>query len=495
MLGATKTLLAATAAVGLLAQEADAEILIGVIGPMTGLYATFGEQMMRGAGQAVEDINESGGVLGQRVVLEVRDDGCDPRLAAAVAEQLANAGAVFANGHFCSGSSIPASGVYHEDDILQISPASTNPQLTEQGFDNVFRVSGRDDEQGPLAADHVVDNALGELIAIVNDGSAYGQGLAEAFRAQLNQRGVQEQLDLTIAAGQRDFTALIAQMAAAGIDLVYFGGFHPEAAQFVRQAAEQGLRIRLVAGDALVSDEFLAIAGPAGEGTLLTFGPDPRRNPAARSVVQEFIDQGYDPAGYTLYAYGATQAWAQAVEAAGTLDLAAVTGQLRGRRFDTVLGRVEFDDKGDTIGPDYVLYEWRDGQLEELERRVRIEARAFVPGDLPRGTPWRLRRRGRASRRSTHRPAGPGDLHARIRTVLHAPGGRGAGDGRRRRRRAGACSSQSKGQTDPRICARCSGRRQAKQSRQRRDQERLPSSQSARSGIGRGPRGGSRADR
>jgi branched-chain amino acid transport system substrate-binding protein len=284
-------------------------------------------------------------------------------------------------GHFCSGSSIPASQVYNEEGILQISPASTNPQLTEQGFDNVFRVSGRDDEQGVIAADHVVDDQLGKRIAVVSDGSGYGDTLADAFLAELNQRGAQELLDRKIASGQTRFAGLVEQMKKLRIDLVYFGGFHTEAALLARQANERGLEIQLVSGDALATNDFWTIAGAAAaEGTLITFSPDPRKNSAAASVVEEFNDQGYDPEGYTLYTYAAIQVWAEAVEAAGTTDLASIIEQLRAGRFATVLGTVRFDHKGDVRGPSYILYRWSNGLLEEVARRVRIEVRAFVPG-------------------------------------------------------------------------------------------------------------------
>ena len=166
MPGFTKSLLAASAVVALSAGTAQADIVIATAGPMTGQYAIFGEQMQKGAEQAVKDLNAAGGVLGEQLVLQVGDDACDPKQAVAVANQMVNEGVVFIAGHFCSGSSIPASQVYNEEGILQISPASTNPQLTEQGFDNVFRVCGRDDQQGKFAADYVVDNNVGSKIAV-----------------------------------------------------------------------------------------------------------------------------------------------------------------------------------------------------------------------------------------------------------------------------------------------------------------------------------------
>jgi branched-chain amino acid transport system substrate-binding protein len=365
MTGFTKSLLAASALVALTAGGAQAEIVIATAGPMTGQYAIFGDQMKRGAEMAVKDINEAGGVLGEELVLEIGDDACDPKQAVAVANQMVNAGVALVAGHFCSGSSIPASAVYNEEGILQISPASTNPQLTEQGLDNVFRVCGRDDQQGSYAADYVVDNNVGSKIAVLHDKTPYGKGLADEFKKQLNARGVEETMYEAITAGDRDFTALITKMKEAGVDLIYLGGYHTEAGLIARQASEQGIDATMMSGDALVTDEYWSITGDTGQGTLMTFSPDPRKNEAAAPVVAEFQAAGYDPEGYTLYTYAAIQVWAQAAEKAGSTDLDAVIEALHGNQFETVLGTISFDEKGDVEGSTYVMYEWADGQYAE----------------------------------------------------------------------------------------------------------------------------------
>jgi branched-chain amino acid transport system substrate-binding protein len=366
MPGFTKSLLAAGAVVALTAGAAQAEIVIATAGPITGQYAVFGDQMKRGAEMAVKDINAKGGVLGEQLTLEVGDDACDPKQAVAVANQFVNKGVVFVAGHFCSGSSIPASQVYNEEGILQISPASTNPKLTEQGFDNVFRTCGRDDQQGTFAGNYVVDQHVGTKIAVLHDKTAYGKGLADEFKKQLNARGVQETMYEAITAGDKDFTALITKMKQAGIDVIYLGGYHTEAGLITRQAHEQGLNAQLISGDALVTDEYWAITGDTGQGTLMTFSPDPRKNQVAQPVVAEFKAQGYDPEGYTLYTYAAVQAWADAVEKAGSTDLEAVENALRGNQFETVLGPISFDEKGDVKGAAYVMYEWKDGKYAEV---------------------------------------------------------------------------------------------------------------------------------
>ena len=358
---------AAAATAVFAAQAARADIEIATAGPITGQYATFGAQMKAGAEQAVADINAAGGVLGQKLVLTVGDDACDPKQAVAVANQMVNKGVVFMAGHFCSGSSIPASKVYEEEGILQISPASTNPALTEEGGDNVFRVCGRDDQQGRVAGAFLAETFADRNIAIVHDKTAYGKGLADETRKALNAAGMTESLYEAYTAGEKDYSALVSKLKQNDIDVLYVGGYHTEAGLMARQMREQGMATQLVSGDALVTDEYWSITGAAGEGTLMTFSPDPRKNPAAAPVVKAFRDRGVEPEGYVLYTYGAIQAFAQAAEAAGSTDLDGLIEALRAGSFDTVLGTVGFDVAGDVTAPGYVFYEWKDGAYDYLD--------------------------------------------------------------------------------------------------------------------------------
>jgi branched-chain amino acid transport system substrate-binding protein len=365
---ATALLTGLAAAFG--AGTAHAEIVIASAGPFTGAYAAFGDQLKRGAEQAVVDINAAGGVLGQKLKLEIGDDACDPKQAVSVANRLVNKGVVFVAGHFCSGSSIPASEVYNEEGVLQISPASTNPKLTEQGFGNVFRTCGRDDQQGAVAGNFIADNFAGKRIAIVHDKQTYSKGLADETKKQLNARGIKEVLYDTVTAGEKDYSALVTKLKANKVEVLYYGGYHPEGGLIVRQMRAQGLKARLISGDALFIPEYWSITGDSGEGTLVTFGPDPRDNPVAAAVVKKFRAAGYEPEGYTLYSYAAIQAWAQAVEMVGKTDAAAVSKALKSGKFDTVLGRTfEFDNKGDPTGETYVMYEWTKGKLQYLKKK------------------------------------------------------------------------------------------------------------------------------
>ena len=355
------------AAFALAGVAARADILIATAGPMTGQYASFGAQMKAGAEQAVADINAKGGVLGQKLVLEIGDDACDPKQAVAVANQMVNKGVVFMAGHFCSGSSIPASKVYEEEGILQISPASTNPKLTDEGGDNVFRVCGRDDQQGAVAGKFLATKLKGKRVAIVHDKTAYGKGLADETMKAYRAAGGKEVMYEAYTAGEKDYSALVSKLKKNNIDVLYVGGYHTEAGLIVRQMRDQGMSTQLVSGDALVTDEYWAITGKAGQGTLMTFSPDPRKNPVAAPVVKEFRAKGIEPEGYVLYTYGAIQAFAQAAEKAGSTDLGKMIKALRSNQFDTVLGKIGFDKKGDVTAPGYVFYEWKDGKYDYLK--------------------------------------------------------------------------------------------------------------------------------
>lgn len=357
---------AAAAAVGVCSQGAVADITIAINGPITGQYATFGDQMARGAEAAVADLNAAGGLLGQKVVLIRGDDACDPKQAVAVANQTANAKAVFVAGHFCSGSSIPASAVYQEEGILQISPASTNPKLTEQGFDNVFRVCGRDDQQGKVAGEYIAKNFKKKNVAILHDKTAYGKGLADETKKALNAAGVKEKLYEAYTAGEKDYSALVSKLKQNAIDVIYLGGYHTEGGLILRQAREQGLNARLISGDAIVTNEFWSITGPAGEGTLMTFGPDPRKFPEAAAVVESFRKGGYEPEGYTLYTYAAVQVFAEAAKAIKSTDAKKLAAYIRGHKFKTVIGNLDFNDKGDITTPAYVWYQWKEGTYGEI---------------------------------------------------------------------------------------------------------------------------------
>ncbi|GBF25630.1 leu/Ile/Val-binding protein [bacterium MnTg02] len=359
--------IALTAGVAFGAQaRAQNEVHIAVVGPMTGQYASFGAQFKAGADKALADINGAGGVLGKKLKMTIGDDACDPKQAVAVANKLAGEKVAFVAGHFCSGSSIPASKVYEEEGIIQISPASTNPKFTDEGGPNVFRVCGRDDQQGSVAGAYLAKNYGSKNVAIIHDKTAYGKGLADETKKAMNAAGKKEALYEAITAGEKDYTALVTKLKKEKIDVLYLGGYHTEAGLIVRQMRDQGMKTQLISGDALVTQEYWSITGKAGEGTLMTFSPDPRKNPAAAELVKQFKAAGVNPEGYVLYTYAAIQTWKQAVEKAGSFDPGKVIKALNSLEFSTAIGKFRFNKKGDPNLPPYAFYEWKNGTYNQI---------------------------------------------------------------------------------------------------------------------------------
>jgi branched-chain amino acid transport system substrate-binding protein len=347
--------------------EEDKSTPVAVVGPITGQYASFGAQMKNGGELAVEDINAAGGVLGKKLDLEFGDDACDPKQAVAVANQMTGNNVALVAGHYCSGSSIPASKVYAEANIVQISPASTNPAFTDnRAGPNIYRVCGRDDQQGGVAGKYIASHFSDKKVAFVHDKTAYGKGLADETKKAMNEAGKQEAMYEAITAGEKDYSALVSKLKQANIDLVYFGGYHTEAGLIIRQMRDQGMNTILMGGDALITQEFWSITGPAGEGTLMTFSPDPRKNPAAAEVVKRFKDKGIEPEGYVLYTYAALQAWKQAAEKAKSIESADVVKAMNDTEFDTVIGKFKFNEKGDPNLPPYAVYRWANGTYDEI---------------------------------------------------------------------------------------------------------------------------------
>ncbi|WP_426131382.1 branched-chain amino acid ABC transporter substrate-binding protein [Pararhizobium sp. PWRC1-1] len=346
----------------------QAEVLIGVAGPMSGANAWPGEQMQRGAELAVMDINTAGGVLGEHVRLLTADDFCDPDQGVAAARKLVSDGAIFVAGHYCSGASIPASSIYEKVGVLMISPASSNPTLTELGRANVFRVIIRDDADGVMDGNYLADNWKGPQIAILHDNTVFGKGLADSTREQLSKRGVTEAIYKSFEPGKSDYSAEIVELQSANIAVLYVGGYQTEMGLLIRAARDRGYNVQLVTGSGvLATEEFGLIAGPAAEGTRFTSFPDPRLNPNALEVIKRFRADGFDPEGYTLLTYAAIQTWAAAVDKAGSLELQAVIVALRENEFTTVIGPIAFDTKGDITTQTPVWYVWKAGTYVPIE--------------------------------------------------------------------------------------------------------------------------------
>ena len=347
---------------------ANAQIKLGVGGPITGPNATFGAQLKNGAEQAAEDINAAGGIMGQKIQVVVGDDVSDPKQGVSVANKFSGEGVKMVVGHFNSGVSIPASEVYQEAGIVQITPASTNPRFTERNMWNTFRTCGRDDQQGAVAGAYLASKFKGKKVAIIDDKTPYGKGLADETRKAMNGKGLKETMSESVNTGEKDYSALVSKIKQANVDVVYFGGLHTEAGLIIRQMRDQGVKAPLMGGDGIVSAEFVSIAGPGAEGTLMTFSPDPRKNPNAKDAVAKFKAKNIDPEAYTLYAYAAVQILKAAAEQAKSTDSKKIAEVMKqGKPFKTVIGDISFDKKGDITRPDYIMYVWKKGSDGKID--------------------------------------------------------------------------------------------------------------------------------
>lgn len=340
-------------------------IRIGVAGPMTGDQSIFGRDEKRGAQLAVAEWNDKGGVLGKKIDLIVEDDQHDPRQAVAVANRLVTDGVVGVIGHFNSNCSIPASAVYHRAGIPMISHGSTNPQLTEQGFDNVFRVCGRDDQQAKIAADFACNNLKLSSIAIIQDRTTYGEGLANEFKKWLS-NNCKVVYYGSIVQGDKDFRAVLTNVKAANPDLIYFGGVYPEGGLIVKQARQLGIKAIFMGGDGIMGPEFIRIAGTDANGVYATFGPDINKVPSAKQFIESYKKEYDEPGPYSIYAYVATNILLSAIKDSGSLNPSVIIKYLHSHSFNTALGTIQFDSKGDVVHSPYVVWQVQNGKFVQL---------------------------------------------------------------------------------------------------------------------------------
>ncbi len=340
-------------------------IKIGIAGPMTGDQAKMGMDFRNGVTLAAEEWNNKGGVLGKKIELLIGDDQRDPKQAVSVANKFATQGITGVIGHFNSSCSIPASDVYNRAGIPMISPGSTNPQLTEKGYHGIFRVCGRDDQQGKAAADFVISQLKLKKITVIHDKTTYGQGLADEFKKFLGDKAEVVYYG-GIVQGDKDFKTVLTSIKQKKPELIYFGGIYPEGGLLVKQAREIGLMIPFMSGDGVIDPKFIEIAGAeAVEGTYLTFSPDPNNIPSAKAFIEKYKVRFGELGPYSIYAYDAINIMLKAIEAAGTTDGKAVMDKLHSMEFSGALGNLRFDEKGDITVVPYVVWITKGGKFVE----------------------------------------------------------------------------------------------------------------------------------
>jgi branched-chain amino acid transport system substrate-binding protein len=364
-----KTLTATLVATLAFAPLAHADITIGLIAPLTGPVAAYGEQVKNGAQVAVDEINKKGGILGEKVVLKFADDGGEPKQGVSAANQLVGEGVHFVVGPVTSGVAIPVSDVLADNGIVMVTPTATAPDLTKRNLTNVFRTCGRDDQQAEVAAQYVLSKFKDKRIAIVNDKGAYGKGLADAFKATLNKGGVKEVLDEAITPGDKDFSALTTRIKAEKVDVIYFGGYHPEGGLLVRQLHDLSINAQLIGGDGLSNTEFWSIGTASAAGTLFTNASDATKSPDAKAAMDALAAKNIPAEAFTLNAYAAVEVLKAGIEKAGkTDDAEAVSKALHGgMEVSTAIGKLTYGEAGDLTSKSFSLYKWEDGKIVAAE--------------------------------------------------------------------------------------------------------------------------------
>jgi branched-chain amino acid transport system substrate-binding protein len=349
-------------------QKKEEVIKAGVAGPMTGDQAKMGTDFKNGVTLAVEEWNAKGGLLGKKITAMVADDQHDPKQAVSVANKLVNDGVAGLIGHFNSSCSIPASDVYNRAGIPMITPGSTNPQLTEKGYRGVFRVCGRDDQQGRVGAEFVAEKLKLKRVAVIHDKTTYGQGLADEFRKFISGK-VEVVYYGGIIQGDKDFKTVLTAIKEKKPELIYFGGIYPEMGLLVKQARELGVGVPFMSGDGSIDPKFIEIAGPrAAEGSYLTFSPDPRNIPTARAFIDNYEKRFGEIGPYSVYAYDAANILFTAIRDAGTTEGKAVIDKLHSSEFSGALGKLKFNEKGDVTVSPYVVWITREGKFVEYWR-------------------------------------------------------------------------------------------------------------------------------
>lgn len=334
------------------------DLVIALAGPSTGAVSQYGTLQAYGALAAIERINAEGGVNGHTLVAKHYDDACEPRQAVSVANQIINDGVQFVIGHLCSSSTMPAAEIYDEEGVLMITAASTDPALSQKGYETIFRTIGTDAQSAPTSANYIAEVLKPKKIALLHDKQQYGQGLAEGVRDSLRARGIEVDFFEGVTQGQTDFSALITKLKNAGVDFVYWGGFHPEIGLIIRQGADQGFTPQYMGADGVDNPDLFAIAGEAASGILATVPKNFASDPRNTDLVAFFNEKGQDPTlPFILNSYAAVSVIAQAATHLGSEDPYEIAEFLRsGEVFATPIGDISFSENGDLKDFQSVIY-------------------------------------------------------------------------------------------------------------------------------------------
>ncbi len=336
-------------AIGMANAIAGGTIKFGVPVPLSGPYAEAGTDIVHGAQIAAKKINAAGGVLGKTIEIVPEDDGCDAQTGVQAAQKLIDDGVSIVTGSYCSGSALPELIALHRAGIPYVLDAATNPKLTEMGFDNVFRVIGRDDQQGPFAAAYIADYLHARKAAVINDNTPYSKGLADNTVAALKKDGVDVVYNNSITPGQMDYSAVLSHVASLKPAVIYYTGYFSEAGLLAKEAAALHLKLQMMGGDATNDTTLIKTAGAGANGWISTTAPLPQFLPAAKNFMTAFQKKYKTaPGPYSVYEYDAVGVAAQAIKDAKSTKPAAIISSLHAiKDYPGLTGSITFDKQGD----------------------------------------------------------------------------------------------------------------------------------------------------
>ena len=351
------------------APAAYADIVIGLVAPLTGPVAAYGDQVKNGAEAAVDTINKNGGILGEKIVLKLADDAGDPKQGVSAANNLVGDGVLYAVGPVTSGVAMAVSDVFAENGVLMVTPTATAPDLTNRGLTNVLRTCGRDDQQAEVAAKYVLEHMKDKKVAVLHDKGTYGKGLADAFKKVLNDGGVTEVMYEGLTAGEKDYSAIVGRLKQEGAEVIYFGGYHPEGGLLARQLADGGVKAQIIGGEGLSNTEYWAIGNEAAAGTLFTNASDALKSADSAEAVEVLKEKGIPAEAFTLNAYAAVQVLKAGIEKAGSADdaTAVATALKDGGEIPTAIGKLTYGENGDLTSPSFSLFKWEEGKIVAAE--------------------------------------------------------------------------------------------------------------------------------
>jgi len=347
-------------------------VKIGSASPLTGPQAHIGVDIRNGVQLAIEDANAANIEIGgkkARFEMVAEDDEANPTKATTVAQKLVDAKVAAVVGHFNSGASIPASKIYSDAGIPQISPSSTNPKYTQQGFKTTFRVVAHDDQQGPTLARFAAKTLQAKRVAVIDDSTAYGQGLADAFEKTIKEQNIEVVAREHTTDKDTDFRAILTKIKGNKPDLIMFGGIDPQAAPMIKQMKELGIKAGFIGGDGMQTPNFIKIAGDASDGAMASIPGLPKEQmPGGKEFLEKYKAKfGQEVELFAPMGYDAVMVFIDAMKRAGSADPAKFLPEIGKTNYQGVIGPIAFDDKGDLVNGPITIYVVKDGAWKPLE--------------------------------------------------------------------------------------------------------------------------------